>query len=107
VLRRPALWAIAQAQPWKPSYLDEDVLAAFIAAAEPEQSVVAVQLAPGDPDARLAGAELLVHLTLIDGLDRERLGEVISRMQDRWAADETIAGRVDSMRVQLAGMSGA
>jgi hypothetical protein len=102
VLRRPALWAIAQSKGWIPSYLDEDVLSEFLAAAEPETAVVAVQLAPGDPDARLAGAELLVHLSLVDGLDREALDGLLARLQQRWSASEIIAVRVDSLRVQLA-----
>jgi hypothetical protein len=102
VLRRPALWAIAQAKSWIPSYLDDEVLSEFLASAEPEDSVVAVQLAPGDPEARLAGAELLVHLSLVDGLTRSALDALLSRLQDRWAASDLIAGRVDSLRVQLA-----
>jgi len=102
VLRRPALWAIAQAQRWIPSYLDNDVLTEFLAAAEPEPSVVAVQLAPGDPDARLAGAELLVHLSLVDGLDRGALDGLLARLQQRWSESEIIAVRVDSLTVQLA-----
>jgi hypothetical protein len=102
VLRRPALWAIAQAQRWIPSYLDEEVLSEFLAAAEPETAVVAVQLAPGDPDARLAGAELLVHLSLVDGLDRAALDALLARLQQRWSESELIAIRVDSLRVQLA-----
>jgi len=101
VLRRPALWALAQSRPWNPSYLDTDVLSVFMDAAEPEPSVVAVQLAPGDPDSRLAGPELIVHLTLAPGLDRAALDAVLARLQERWAASEVIAERVDSMRVVL------
>ncbi len=63
-LRRPALWAVARREPWMPSYLDEEVLAAFLGRAAGESVVRAVQLAPGDPSSRLAGPELLVHLTL-------------------------------------------
>ena len=105
VLRRPALWAIAQGSHWTPCYLDEEVLTAFLVAAEPEPSVVAVQLAPGDPDARFAGPELLVHLSLVDGLDREGLDALLARLQQRWAESEIIATRVDSLRVQLAAAS--
>jgi hypothetical protein len=101
-VRRPALWAIARGEGWIPCYLDEDVLADFLASAEPEPDVVAVQLNPGDPDARLAGAELLVHLTLVDGLDRADLDALVSRLQQRWAESPVIAERVDSLRVQLA-----
>lgn len=102
VIRRPALWAMAQSREWMPSYLDEEVLSAFIAAAEPESAVVAVQLAPGDPDARLAGAELLVHLSLRDGLDRAALDSLLERLKARWSADAIIADRVDSMTIRLA-----
>ena len=100
-IRRPALWAIAQSVSWIPSYLDPDVLRAFMDAAAPEPTVLAVTLAPGDPAARLAGPELVVRLALIEGLDRASLDAVIARMQGRWAASEIITTRVDSLRVQL------
>ncbi|MGV8896703.1 MAG: SseB family protein [Rhodoglobus sp.] len=100
-LRRPALWALAQSQPWLPSYLDTDVLSAFMDAAEPEPSVAAVQLAPGDAGARLAGPELIVQLSLVPGLDRKALDDVVARLQQRWAEDELIASRVDSLALQL------
>jgi hypothetical protein len=103
VIRRPALWALAQSQPWTPSYADTDVLSAFMDAAEPEPAVVAVQLAPGDPGSRLAGPELIVQLTLAPGLDRAALDGVLARLQERWASSEVIAARVDSMRVVLSG----
>jgi hypothetical protein len=102
VIRRPALWSVAQSLPWAPSYLDTAVLEAFMDAAEPEPAVRAVQLAPGDPTARLDGAELLVHLTLAAGLDRAGLDGVLGRLRDRWAASEVIAARVDSLAVQVA-----
>lgn len=103
-IRRPALWAIAQAEPWIPSYLDERVLAEFLAAAQPESAIVAVQLAPGDPDARLAGAELIVQLSLEAGLDKQQLDALLARVQQRWAESELIAERVDSMAVRITGI---
>lgn len=101
VIRRPALWALAQSRPWTPSYLDPEVLSAFMDAAALEPAVVAVQLAPGDPAARLAGPELLVQLALAPGLDRDALDAVLARLQSRWSASELIAARVDSLRIQL------
>jgi hypothetical protein len=101
VIRRPALWALARSQAWTPSYRDTDVLAAFMDAAEPEPSVVAVQLAPGDPGSRLAGPELVVHLSLAPGLDQAALDAVVARLQARWSSSELIAERVDSLRVVL------
>ncbi len=101
VIRRPALAALAQRLPWVPSYLDPEVLAAFMDAAAPEPAVAAVRLAPGDPTAHLAGPELLVHLHLAPGLDRAALDALLGRLQHRWAASEIIAARVDSLAVQV------
>jgi hypothetical protein len=52
VIRRPALWAVAQSRAWLPSYLDDDVLAEFLASAEAEAPVASILLDAGDPDAR-------------------------------------------------------
>jgi hypothetical protein len=101
VIRRPALWAIAQSLPWRPSYLDSEVLDAFMASAEPETAVSSIELAPGDADARLAGPELVVRLGLLPGLEQPDLDALLGRLQERWAASGIIANRVDSMRVSL------
>ena len=102
VIRRPALWAIAQSLPWLPSYLDEAVLGAFLESAASEAAVTSILLDTGDVDARLAGPELVVQLTLIPGLTAAQLEALLSRLQSRWAADVVIANRVDSLRIQLA-----
>lgn len=101
VVRRPALWALAQSRAWMPSYLDSEVLEAFMDAAAPESAVEAVQLAPGDPGSRLAGPELVVHLSIASGLHQRDLDGVLARLQGRWESSELIASRVDSLRVVL------
>jgi hypothetical protein len=75
VVRRPAVWAIAQEQPWVPAWLS--------------------------PEVRLQGPELTVILTLTEGLDRDELDIVLGRLARRWAADDRIAVLVDSMQVSL------
>jgi SseB protein N-terminal domain len=102
VIRRPALWAMANGEPWKPSYLDEAVLSAFMDGTESDDAVIAIQLAPGDPDARLVGSELIVQLTLVDGLGRAELDSIVGGLQDRWSRSELIAQRVDSLALRLA-----
>jgi hypothetical protein len=102
VIRRPALWAIAQSQPWLPSYLDESVLAAFLDSAATEPAVTMILLDSGDADARLTGPELVVQLTLIPGLTAALLEALLARLQSRWSADGVIAARVDSLRIHLA-----
>jgi hypothetical protein len=101
VLRRPALWAIAQSQPWLPSHLNPDVAAAMTASINEEAAIIGVQLASGDPAATLAGPELTVRLTLVGGLAKPALDATLSRLASRWAADEVIATKVDSLAVQL------
>jgi hypothetical protein len=71
------------------------------AGARAESAVRAVVLEAGDPDARLAGPELVVRLALAPGLARDDVDALLARVQERWAADETIARAVDSMAVRL------
>ncbi len=101
VIRRPALWAIAQSRTWLPSYLDQNVLEAFLTSAEPEQAVLSVLLDAGDPDARLAGPELIVQLGLVAGLARPELDALLERLRRRWSDSTLIATRVDSLRVRV------
>lgn len=100
-IRRPALWAVAQSKPWRPSWTEPAVREAFLRSIASELAVLDVRLAPGDPHARLAGPELSVALELVDGLTREELDAVLARLAARWAADDAIALLVDSLAVRL------
>ncbi len=100
-LRRPALWAIAQSQEWRPSFESGAVLEAFQLSAQTELSVLSVALVPGDPGAVLAGPELVVRLELVDGLTRALLDATLARLAQRWAASDVIATQVDSLTVKL------
>ncbi|MGG7510297.1 SseB family protein [Plantibacter sp. YIM 135249] len=100
-IRRPALWAIAQSLPWTPSYADRSVIEAFERSIESELAVVGVDLSAGDPGARLAASELVIGLRLLAGLTQTELDAVLARLAQRWAADEVIATRVDSLAVKL------
>ena len=103
VLRRPAVWAVAQQQSWHPSFEDPEVRAAFERSIGTELSVLGIDLDAGDPDARLAGPELVVRVSLVDGLTRTELDAVLQRLAARWAADDAIATLVDSLTVRLVG----
>jgi hypothetical protein len=100
-VRRTAFEALATGAPFTPCFTDERVLAEFLEASEEEVAVQALQLASGDPGARLAGPELLVRLTLAPGLDAAALDAVLSRLADGWAASRMIAARVDSIGVRV------
>ncbi|TCU51156.1 SseB family protein [Curtobacterium sp. PhB146] len=101
VLRRPAVWALGQDLPWTPCFEDPEVAQAFANSVVGERSVARVELTPGDPVGRFAGPELTVGLALHPGLDREQVGELVGRLQQRWSTDAVITERVDSMRVAL------
>ncbi len=101
VLRRPAIWAIAQQLEWAPGHLDEQVLAEFARASTGETNVVGLNVASGDPEARLSGPELTVTLTVAPGLGRIELSALLARLKEGWATSELIAARVDSLAVRV------
>ena len=101
VVRRPAVWAIAQEQPWAPAWLSAEVATAFHESIGSELAVQDVTLEAGDPEALLRGPELTVILHLMQGLERDELNVILNRLAGRWAADDRIAVLVDSMQVRL------
>lgn len=101
VLRRPAVWAIAQSQAWEPSFLSPEVFVALRESIAHELAVIDVAVAAGDSDARMRGPELIVTLELIDGLERETLDAVLARLAQRWSTDDRMAVLVDSLTVKL------
>lgn len=101
VLRRPAVWAVAQGLKWEPSFLSPEVFTALQESVAHELAVIDVAVAAGDPDARLRGPELIVILELVDGLEREVLDAVLARLAQRWAADDRVAVLADSLTVKL------
>jgi len=101
VVRRPALWAIAQEKPWVPSFADQSVIDAVEASVRDEPAVAGVGVEPGDPASRLAGPECVVRLELRPGLTREQLNELLQRLSVRWGGDATIAERVDSITARV------
>ena len=100
-IRRPALEAFALGQVVVPSWADPLVQRAFDASIAGEPAVDRVLLAPGDPAGRLAGPETTVGLMVRPGLTQTELHALTSRLSDRWAHDETIARRVDSLGMQV------
>lgn len=101
VLRRPAVWAVGQGEPWEPAVSSPEVFTGLQQSIGAELAVLDLSVAPGDPDARMRGPELIVRLHLIDGLEKAELDAVLARLAARWAADDRIAVLVDSLTVKL------
>ncbi|CAN5313828.1 SseB family protein [soil metagenome] len=104
-VRRPALWAIAKAEPWIPPLDDRDVRHEFHTSIAGEPAVVGVELLNGDDEARLRAPEITVELLLRPGLDRPAVDALLARLHQRWSASELIAARVDSLSIRLASAS--
>ncbi len=101
VIRRPAVWAIAQGQPWEPAYTSPEVFEGLQRSVGGELAVLDLAVEPGDPDGRLRGPELVVRLELIHGLEKAELDAVLARLAARWSRDDRIAVLVDSLTVKL------
>jgi hypothetical protein len=119
VVRRPAMWALAQQREWLPAYSDPAVLAVLRdsvgAAANP--AIVGISASPGkgieslwdkktEPSGRLvpgggSGPELLVTITLQPGLDQPAVEALLRSLQEFWAASEHFAESVDSVQIRL------
>lgn len=112
VVRRPAVWALAQQRDWLPSYADEALEAELAAAAAGFPAVRRLALLPGSgvgaitgAGARLSGGgsgpELQVLLDLEDGLDSAAVQALVSGLQHAWSRNVLFGERVDSIEIKL------
>ncbi|KRD41753.1 hypothetical protein ASE38_19600 [Cellulomonas sp. Root930] len=95
---RPAVWALAQQEPWRPAVtagvVDPEVRAAIAAAVTPVSGVVTVDAVPG------TRAEVAVVVELVAGLDRAGLDAVLVQVNAALAGVELVATRVDSLELR-------
>ena len=113
VVRRPAVWALAQQRDWTPSYADPELARSLGEAAVGFPAVRRVEIHPGGgvasrlrPTGRQlpgggSGPELRVVLYLEDGLDAAGVQSIVSGLNSAWARNEVFAERVDSIEVKL------
>jgi hypothetical protein len=100
---RPAVWALAQGQEWRPALVptedgvvvEAEVASAVADAAAPVQHVVRAHAEPGRK------AEVAVVLALDPGLDRAGLDVVLGQVNARLAASRVISERVDSLELRV------
>ncbi|POH58024.1 SseB family protein [Arthrobacter glacialis] len=119
VIRRPAMWALAQQQTWLPSYADaavQNVLAQSVSALG-NSAVLDISASVGQgiesqwgnkstSHSQLVkgggtGPELCVTITLLPGLDQHAVNSLLAQLQEYWAANEYFAHAVDSIQVRL------
>lgn len=112
VVRRPALWALAQGREWTPSYRDFAVDDAVTRAAVGIPGIVSALAGPGRGvdavrgDAAVLrgggeGPELTVSLQLRAGLPEPEVRAAVRAFQEALAGDEVVAENVDSIQLRL------
>ncbi|MHA7155407.1 SseB family protein [Arthrobacter sp. TMN-50] len=112
VVRRPALWALAQQLPWEPAYSDPRVADLVAQATAGEPAILRVAVSPGSgvparsADGTLApgggpGPEVRLQVTLRDGLHGDAVRAVVQELQSRLRSDREFVERVDSLEVVL------
>jgi hypothetical protein len=112
VVRRPAVWSLAQQQPWVPSYRDTELADTLGTAAAGSPAVRRLEVLPGAGVAastasgrRIAGGgpgpELRVVLYLEEGLDAAGVQSVVAGLQQEWSRNELFGERVDSIEIKL------
>ena len=112
VVRRPAVWSLAQQQPWVPAYMDPELAAVLEATAAPWPAVRRLEVLPGQGVAaatasgrRMAGGgpgpELRVVLYLEDGLDAAAVQSLVAGLHNEWSRNVLFGERVDSVEVKL------
>ncbi len=112
VVRRPAVWALAQQQEWIPSYADAALAAEMAAAAAGFPAVRTIELLAGSGVETVtgggavlsgggAGPELQVVLYLEDGLDAAAVQALVSGLQAVWSQNVLFGERVDSIEIKL------
>ncbi|MBE1876481.1 SseB family protein [Myceligenerans pegani] len=100
---RPAVWALAQGERWRPALeatedglrVEREVAESVTVAAAPVQHVVRAHAEPGRK------AEVAVVLALDPGLDRAGLDAVLAQVNARLGASDVISRRVDSLELRI------
>jgi len=99
VIPRPAVWALAQGQQWRPAVvqgeIDPEVRDAIIAAISIDGDVRGVDARAG------AAAEVAVVLSLAPGLGAADLEAVIARVEGEIARAAVLAQRIDSLELKV------
>lgn len=102
VIRRPAMWAIAQdteyTVSWQHPYVQQ--VCSKLMAAHPELG--SIDLNPGDLDGRFSGPELLVTLGVDRSVDDSVCNALLADTRANFAADSELVTVVDSVAISVA-----
>ncbi|PPG39939.1 SseB family protein [Pseudoclavibacter sp. RFBA6] len=101
VVRRPAVWAIAQERVWLAPWVNPVVADELSRVMDELADVAGVDLVPGDPEARLTGPELRVVLHVGSALGRDELADLSRRASELLQESEAFRTEVDSLGISF------
>ncbi|MFM6981360.1 MAG: SseB family protein [Microbacteriaceae bacterium] len=102
MIRRPALWALAQGQEWIPAWEDADLQRHLDKLVSKIRGVVKVTLEPADAEGRGFTPELRVVLHLVAGLSQEDLSVLVTKLNEVLTGSTTLQMAADSIELKLA-----
>lgn len=113
VVRRPAVWALAQQQEWTPSYADKVLRETLTALAQQEPLVERLELSPGRGVTSHSvsgtvlpgggpGPEVLVTVHVMDGITQEQAQLVAQSVARKLGEDQQFALAVDTVELSVA-----
>jgi hypothetical protein len=101
VVRRPAVWAIAQGETVVSPWESDALLAEVRTALGTIEEVLEVSLEPVDVHATGLGPELRLVATLVAGLDEVTIKSLVEEIQARAVSSLLLAKTVDSLEIAL------
>jgi len=101
VVRRPALWAIAQGLDYRAPWESAEFLADTMILLGDIAHLEDVLVTAGDPLSTGDGADVAVILTLKPGVDPEAMRAVLAEVQELIAGDENFRQHVDALRLSV------
>ncbi len=112
VVRRPAVWALAQQHPWVPAYEDPNLATMMEEGLSQATAVRRMELRPGNGIAAQtksgisvggggAGPELSIVLYLEEGLDASAVQALVAGLNTAWSENVMFGERVDSIDLKL------
>ncbi|NYF14675.1 hypothetical protein HDC34_003002 [Pseudoclavibacter sp. JAI123] len=107
VVRRPAVWAIAQEQEWVAPWVNPVVADELSRVMAELVEVLGVDLVPGDPEARLTGPELRVVLHVGPAVGRDELADLSRRASELLQGSEAFRTEVDSLGISFSRAAGS